>query len=70
MHRVTPANAFVWDPDYGGASYNLTAFVATWADFWRGRRTPFGLRNTTFTAVQVSSMQLSVNFGYSLGLRF
>lgn len=59
MHRVTPANAFTWDPSYGSRSYNLTAFAATWGSFWRGRTTPFGLQNTTFTAVQVGLMRRS-----------
>lgn len=58
MHRITPGNAFTWDAAYGGHNYNLTAFADVWASYWKGRKTPFGLRNTTFTAIQVGVAKL------------
>ena len=54
MHRVSLSNAFDASPELATRNpIDFPAFVARWGPYIDGVATPFGLRNTSVTAVQL-----------------
>ncbi len=55
MHRITVDNVFTFAPQLGTMPPDLVGFEAEYGAFLTGRRTPFGLDNTTVTAFRLPS---------------